>query len=130
MLDAVRVEASDKERLVMLKSACADVPAASEEEPHAGVPKADTKADKAENADAQEEAQESHEGLIDKPAQLEDEVDCPVCTGLSDKDCLSALDGMVTNMKPIDRLAFEKSWAGSQCSALNDDDCLTDRHGI
>merc|ERR1711998_809969 len=65
-----------------------------------------------------------HEGLIDKPAQLEDEVDCPVCTGLTDKDCLNALDAMVTNMKPIDRLMFEKSWAGSQCGGLSDDDCL------
>merc|ERR1712054_434204 len=49
--------------------------------------------------------------------------DCAPCSGLTDKDCLSALDAMVVGMDDIDRLAFEKNYAAGQCEHLDGPAC-------
>jgi len=49
---------------------------------------------------------------------------CEICTAMTDKECLAALDAMVTDMDDIDRLAFEKSWAAGICDGKTDSDCL------
>uniref|UniRef100_A0A7S2CJP1 Uncharacterized protein n=1 Tax=Florenciella parvula TaxID=236787 RepID=A0A7S2CJP1_9STRA len=127
-------------------------PAADPEPDHAGVPKNDSAEEKEEDSEAQEEAHEEHPevggsddddentakgggnsggvGQATEPAPLDApaaEPTCEVCSGMTDKECLAALDGMVTDMDEIDRLAFEKSWDFGVCDSITlPEECLAE----
>merc|ERR1711988_786288 len=137
ILDKARMTSSDKDRLTMLKESC--VATASDENGSVDPAPEESKETEDSAGDSEQEPVEASPDTGDdgddatvspdaitriNEADDDDSEKCAPCVGLTDKDCLSALDAMVVGMDDVDRLAFEKVFAGGQCEGLDDQECL------